>query len=213
MLELTNLSKTYDQHQIFKGLNLTVPTGEILTIVGPSGIGKTTFLQIIAGLLAADEGQLTLDGQPLALDGQRKGAEVGVIFQDFNLFPQYTVLENITLAPRLVNRLSTATSEQEAMQLLKELDLLDQQNQYPFELSGGQKQRVAIARALAMHPRILAYDEPTSGLDEASTERVIQIIRNLQGQNVTQLIVTHDLPFVDALDSRILDFAQFRQET
>ncbi|KRN31770.1 amino acid ABC transporter ATP-binding protein [Weissella halotolerans] len=212
MLELTNLSKTYNQHQIFKGLNLAVPTGEILTIVGPSGIGKTTFLKIIAGLLAADEGELTLDGQSLALDGQRKGADVGVIFQDFNLFPQYTVLENITLAPRLVNRLNAIASERAAKKLLGELDLLDQQNQYPFELSGGQKQRVAIARALAMQPRILAYDEPTSGLDEASTERVIQIINDLQEQGVTQLIVTHDLPFVEALDSRILDFAQFTRE-
>ncbi|KRN76249.1 ATP-binding cassette domain-containing protein [Weissella minor] len=207
MLEIKNLAKTYEGRTIFKDLNLTIDDGEILTIVGPSGIGKTTFLRILAGLLEADTGTMSLDGKALALDGNRSGADVGVIFQDFNLFPQYTVKENIELAPKLVAKHTPAAVEADSERLLMEMDLTVQQDQYPFQLSGGQKQRVAIARALAMHPGILAYDEPTSGLDEASTQRVIDVTKELQNTGVTQLIVTHDLPFAAALNGRIFDFA------
>lgn len=206
MLEIKNLAKKYDERTIFKNMNLTVADGEVLTIVGPSGIGKTTFLRIFAGLLAADTGEIILDGQSLDVSGERTGAQVGVIFQDFNLFPQYTVKENVMLAPQLVNKETAAQAAATADRLLADLGLTTQADQYPFQLSGGQKQRAAIARALAMKPGILAYDEPTSGLDAASTERVIAVIKQLQAQGVTQLIVTHDLPFAEAVADKTFDF-------
>ena len=206
MLEIKNLAKSYDTRTIFKNMNLTVNDGEVLSIVGPSGIGKTTFLRIVAGLLLADQGELILNGESLDLTGERTGAQVGVIFQDFNLFPQYTVKENVMLAPQMVHNESKAEVAENADRLLADLGLTAQADQYPFQLSGGQKQRVAIARALAMKPGILAYDEPTSGLDAESTERVIAVIKQLQAQGVTQLIVTHDLPFAEAVADKTFDF-------
>ncbi len=206
MLEIKNLAKSYDTRTIFKNMNLTVNDGEVLSIVGPSGIGKTTFLRIVAGLLPADQGELILNGESLDLTGERTGAQVGVIFQDFNLFPQYTVKENVMLAPQMVNNESKDEAAENADRLLADLGLTAQADQYPFQLSGGQKQRVAIARALAMKPGILAYDEPTSGLDAESTERVIAVIKQLQAQGVTQLIVTHDLPFAEAVADKTFDF-------
>ncbi len=206
MLEIKNLAKSYDTRTIFKNMNLTVNDGEVLSIVGPSGIGKTTFLRIVAGLLPADQGELILNGESLDLTGERTGAQVGVIFQDFNLFPQYTVKKNVMLAPQMVHNESKDEAAENADRLLADLGLTAQADQYPFQLSGGQKQRVAIARALAMKPGILAYDEPTSGLDAESTERVIAVIKQLQAQGVTQLIVTHDLPFAEAVADKTFDF-------
>ena len=206
MLEIKNLAKSYDTRTIFKNMNLTVNDGEVLSIVGPSGIGKTTFLRIVAGLLPANQGELILNGESLDLTGERTGAQVGVIFQDFNLFPQYTVKENVMLAPQMVHNESKDEAAENADRLLADLGLTAQADQYPFQLSGGQKQRVAIARALAMKPGILAYDEPTSGLDAESTERVIAVIKQLQAQGVTQLIVTHDLPFAEAVADKTFDF-------
>lgn len=206
MLEIKNLAKSYDTRTIFKNMNLTVNDGEVLSIVGPSGIGKTTFLRIVAGLLPADQGELILNGESLDLTGERTGAQIGVIFQDFNLFPQYTVKENVMLAPQMVHNESKAEAAENADRLLADLGLTAQADQYPFQLSGGQKQRVAIARALAMKPGILAYDEPTSGLDAESTERVIAVIKQLQAQGVTQLIVTHDLPFAESVADKTFDF-------
>lgn len=206
MLVIKNLAKSYDTRTIFKNMNLTVNDGEVLSIVGPSGIGKTTFLRIVAGLLPADQGELILNGESLDLTGERTGAQVGVIFQDFNLFPQYTVKENVMLAPQMVHNESKDEAAENADRLLADLGLTAQADQYPFQLSGGQKQRVAIARALAMKPGILAYDEPTSGLDAESTERVIAVIKQLQAQGVTQLIVTHDLPFAEAVADKTFDF-------
>lgn len=206
MLEIKNLAKSYDTRTIFKNMNLTVNDGEVLSIVGPSGIGKTTFLRIVAGLLPANDGEMILNGEALDLTGDRTGSQVGVIFQDFNLFPQYTVKENVMLAPQLVHHETKAEAAENADRLLQDLGLTAQADQYPFQLSGGQKQRVAIARALAMKPGILAYDEPTSGLDAESTERVIAVIKQLQAQGVTQLVVTHDLPFAEAVADKTFDF-------
>ncbi len=163
MLTIKNLSKQYNGKVIFKDLNVTVADGQILTVVGPSGIGKTTFLRVLAGLTKADAGEISLNQHPLLLNENRTGAEVGVIFQDFNLFPQYTVFENITLAPRIVARQHRRVYQPQAEELLAQLHLTEQRDFYPFQLSGGQKQRTAIARALAMQPGVLAYDEPTSG--------------------------------------------------
>lgn len=206
MLEIKNLAKVFGDRVIFKGMDLTINDGDVLSIVGPSGIGKTTFLRILAGLLPADRGELILNNESLNISGDRQGAQVGVIFQDFNLFPQYTVKENVILAPQLVKKLSKKEANNIADELLTNLGLEEQINQYPFQLSGGQKQRVAIARALAMKPGILAYDEPTSGLDAGSTERVIKVIKQLKEQGVTQLIVTHDLPFAQAVADKTFDF-------
>ncbi|WP_257607613.1 amino acid ABC transporter ATP-binding protein [Weissella sagaensis] len=206
MLEIKNLAKVFGERVIFKEMNLTINDGEVLSIVGPSGIGKTTFLRILAGLLPADQGELFLDNELLDITGNRQGAQVGVIFQDFNLFPHYTVKQNVALAPQLVKKATKKEAEKHAEELLKNLGLAEQMNQYPFQLSGGQKQRVAIARALAMKPGILAYDEPTSGLDAESTKRVVKVINQLKTQGVTQLIVTHDLPFAQAVADQTFDF-------
>ncbi|KRM92241.1 amino acid ABC transporter ATP-binding protein [Fructilactobacillus florum] len=206
MLTIKNLSKQYNGKVIFKDLNVTVADGQILTVVGPSGIGKTTFLRVLAGLTKADAGEISLNQHPLLLNENRTGAEVGVIFQDFNLFPQYTVFENITLAPRIVARQHRRVYQPQAEELLAQLHLTEQRDFYPFQLSGGQKQRTAIARALAMQPGVLAYDEPTSGLDETTTQQVVTVIKQLQQQGVTQIVVTHDRPFADQLSGAVLDF-------
>ncbi|WP_314426600.1 amino acid ABC transporter ATP-binding protein [Leuconostoc lactis] len=207
MLEIKQLTKTYNTNTIFKALNLSVADGEVLSIVGPSGIGKTTLIKILAGLETADAGEVRLNGEQLAIDGTRADAKVGLIFQDFNLFPNYTVIENIMLAPINVSRLSRDAAKVKATALLATLGMTDKADLYPYQLSGGQKQRVAIARALAMDPKILAYDEPTSGLDEASTKQVAEVVKTLKAQGVTQLIITHDQPFAEMVSDRVFDFA------
>ena len=158
MLEVKNLAKAYAGRQILKDISFTLKDGQIMTIVGPSGAGKTTLLRIIAGLESKDSGEILIDGK-------EDLTQVGVVFQDYNLFPNLNVLENITLAPKLVLKKSKEEAEKEAMTLLDRLQMKGREKQYPFQLSGGQKQRVAIARALAMKPKILCYDEPTSALD------------------------------------------------
>lgn len=207
MLEIKQLTKTYNTNTIFKALNLSVADGEVLSIVGPSGIGKTTLIKILAGLETADAGEVRLNGEQLAIDGTRADAKVGLIFQDFNLFPNYTVIENIMLAPINVSRLSRDAAKAKATALLATLGMTDKADLYPYQLSGGQKQRVAIARTLAMDPKILAYDEPTSGLDEASTKQVAEVVKTLKAQGVTQLIITHDQPFAEMVSDRVFDFA------
>lgn len=207
MLEIKQLTKTYTTNTIFKALDLSVADGEVLSIVGPSGIGKTTLIKILAGLETADAGEVRLNGEQLAIDGTRADAKVGLIFQDFNLFPNYTVIENIMLAPINVSRLSRDVAKAKATALLTTLGMADKAALYPYQLSGGQKQRVAIARALAMDPKILAYDEPTSGLDEASTKQVAEVVKTLKAQGVTQLIITHDQPFAEMVSDRVFDFA------
>lgn len=207
MLEIKQLTKTYNTNTIFKALNLSVADGEVLSIVGPSGIGKTTLIKILAGLETADAGEVRLNDEQLAIDGTRADAKVGLIFQDFNLFPNYTVIENIMLAPINVSRLSRDAAKAKATALLATLGMTDKADLYPYQLSGGQKQRVAIARALAMDPKILAYDEPTSGLDEASTKQVAEVVKTLKAQGVTQLIITHDQPFAEMVSDRVFNFA------
>lgn len=207
MLEIKQLTKTYTTNTIFKALDLTVADGEVLSIVGPSGIGKTTLIKILAGLETADTGDVTLNGEKLAIDGTRSDAKVGLIFQDFNLFPNYKVLDNIMLAPINVNKVAPDVAKAKATELLETLGMADKVDLYPYQLSGGQKQRVAIARALAMDPQILAYDEPTSGLDEASTKQVAEVVKTLKTQGVTQMIITHDQPFAEMVSDRVFDFA------
>ncbi|MFB9770177.1 amino acid ABC transporter ATP-binding protein [Lactiplantibacillus modestisalitolerans] len=198
MLELKNITKRFGDRTIIKDLNLTVRDGEILSIVGPSGAGKTTLLRCITGLERVDGGQFLVDGQNFEPYTNRANESViGVVFQNFELFPNLTVLQNITLAPTLVLKQSAETAKQQALELLTRLDLADHANQYPFELSGGQQQRVAIARALAMKPNVLCYDEPTSALDPNLRQEVEKLIMGLKADGMTQIIVTHDLTFAE----------------
>ena len=198
MLEVKNLSKEFNGHQILHDISFTLKDGEIMTIVGPSGAGKTTLLRIIAGLETKDAGEILIDGKPY------DSGKVGVVFQDYNLFPNLNVLQNITLAPTLVLKKSKTEAEQDARLLLKRLQMSGREQQYPYELSGGQKQRVAIARALAMKPRILCYDEPTSALDPNLRKEVEKMILSLKKSGLTQLIITHDLNFAENVADQML---------
>lgn len=199
MLEVKNLYKEFNNRPILKDISFTLKDGEIMTIVGPSGAGKTTLLRIIAGLETKDSGEILIDGKPY------DPGNVGVVFQDFNLFPNLNVLQNITLAPTMVLKESKAEAEQNAQKLLDKLQMNGREKQYPYQLSGGQKQRVAIARALAMNPRILCYDEPTSALDPNLRKEVEKMILDLKKSGLTQLIITHDLTFAKNVADQMLN--------
>ena len=205
MLEVQKLKKSFGGRQILDGVDLTVKDGEILCIVGPSGAGKTTLLRCITGLEAADSGKFLIDGRLFDPQGtDRSDSVIGVVFQDFNLFPNLTVIENVTLAPMLVLKRAKTDALQEAEKLLKELGLDGKGDLYPYQLSGGQKQRVAIARALAMKPKILCYDEPTSALDPNLRDEVAKLILGLKKDGMTQLVVTHDMDFAQKVADDIL---------
>lgn len=198
MLEVKNLCKEFNNRPILKDISFTLKDGEIMTIVGPSGAGKTTLLRIIAGLETKDSGEILIDGKPY------DPGKVGVVFQDFNLFPNLNVLQNITLAPTMVFKESKEEADQNAKKLLDQLQMTGREKQYPCQLSGGQKQRVAIARALAMKPRILCYDEPTSALDPNLRKEVEKMILDLKKSGLTQLIITHDLTFAKNVADQML---------
>jgi len=205
MLEVKNLKKSFGDRVILDNVNLTVKDDEILCIVGSSGAGKTTLLRCITGLDTPDSGEFLMDGKPF--DPQGTGASdrvIGVVFQDFNLFPNLSVMENITLAPTMVLKQPKDEAVKKAQELLAELGLSTKGNLYPWQLSGGQKQRVAIARALAMKPKILCYDEPTSALDPNLRQDVANIILSLKKGGVTQLVVTHDLDFAEEIADDLL---------
>lgn len=213
MLEVQELKKSFGGRQILDGVDLTVKDGEILCIVGPSGAGKTTLLRCITGLEAADSGKFLIDGRPFDPQGtDRSDSVIGVVFQDFNLFPNLTVLENVTLAPTLVLKKAKAAARQDAENLLKELGLDGKGDLYPYQLSGGQKQRVAIARALAMKPKILCYDEPTSALDPNLRDEVAKLILGLKKDGMTQLVVTHDMEFAQKVADDILQVKALDQQ-
>lgn len=198
MLEVKNLYKEFNNRPILKDISFTLKDGEIMTIVGPSGAGKTTLLRIIAGLETKNSGEILIDGQ--AYDS----GKVGVVFQDYNLFPNLNVLQNITLAPTMVLKESKEEANKKAYELLNRLQMNGREKQYPYELSGGQKQRIAIARALAMKPRILCYDEPTSALDPNLRKEVERMILGLKKSGLTQLIITHDLQFAENVADQML---------
>ena len=196
MLELKNITKKFDDRMILDNINLTVSDGEILCIVGPSGAGKTTLLRCISGLEKANSGEFILDGQSFnPYENRDNDSVIGVVFQDFQLFPNLSVLDNITLAPKMVLHKSDKDAIEEAKIQMKQLNLEGTETLYPYQLSGGQKQRVAIVRALAMNPKILCYDEPTSALDPDLRQEVETIILKLKEQKMTQIVVTHDMEF------------------
>lgn len=203
MLELKNIKKSFSGRKILDGISLKVTDGEIMCIVGQSGGGKTTLLRCISGLERIDEGEMMLDGRKVD-PMSSKEALIGVVFQEYNLFPHLSVLENVTLAPEIALKKDPQAVEKEARQLLKKLSLEGKENLYPYQLSGGQKQRVSIARALAMHPKILCYDEPTSALDPGLRDKVRDIILSLKNESMTQIVVTHDLKFAREIADDIL---------
>ena len=205
MLELKNISKSFGDKVILNNLNLEVKDGEILCIVGQSGGGKTTLLRCISGLEKIDGGQILIDGQVFdPYTNENNDSVIGVVFQEYNLFPHLTVLQNVTLATTMVLKKKKEIAENEAKNLLNGLALEGKEGLYPFQLSGGQKQRVAIARALAMKPQILCYDEPTSALDPGLTATVKDIVLNLKKEGMTQIIVTHDMDFAEEIADNIL---------
>lgn len=208
MLELKQIEKSFGDRKIIDKLDLVIPEGEILAIVGPSGGGKTTLLRMLAGLEKIDGGQLLLNGQPFdPMNLKQQEQVVGVVFQDFQLFPHLSVLENITLAPKMVLKQDQQTYTKKAQELADKLGLSELLSSYPYQLSGGQKQRVAIARAMAMNPEVLAYDEPTSALDPDLRQQVERLILDLKKEGVTQIVVTHDLTFAENIADNLLKVA------
>lgn len=205
MLKLENITKSFNGTTILNNLNVEVKDNSILSIVGPSGAGKTTLLRCIAGLDRPDSGKFILNGDTFdPADSTETERIIGIVFQDFNLFPHLTVMENVTLAPTMVLKQSKEEAKENASGILKELELQTHVDQYPFELSGGQKQRVAIARALAMKPQILCYDEPTSALDPSLRDAVGKVILDLKETGITQIVVTHDPAFAENISDQIL---------
>ncbi|WP_268913241.1 amino acid ABC transporter ATP-binding protein [Lentilactobacillus sp. SPB1-3] len=211
MLEVKNLVKRFGSRTIINNLSVKVNDQDILSVVGPSGAGKTTLLRCITGLERVDSGSFYWDDQEFdPTDANPQNMIIGVVFQDYQLFPNLTVLDNITLAPRLVKGANTETVKQDAKDLLARLGLAGKENLYPYQLSGGQKQRVAIVRALAMNPKVLCYDEPTSALDPELRDEVANIIIDLKQQGMTQIVVTHDMDFAEKIADNILRVEQLK---
>ncbi|WP_346899419.1 amino acid ABC transporter ATP-binding protein [Clostridium sp. UBA7503] len=213
MLRVIGLEKSFGDSKILKGVNLEIKEGEITVIVGPSGGGKTTLLRCISGLTKPDKGSIIINNKYSYKDGEeaqrKEGLEirmdVGLVFQNFNLFPHMNVLENITEAPRVVLGVSIEEAKNKGKEILGFLGLTNKENSYPFQLSGGQKQRVAIGRALAMNPKLICFDEPTSALDPTITEEVANLIKKLSIEKaMTVLIITHDMTFATIVADRIL---------
>ena len=224
ILEVKNMHKSFGDTEVLKGVGFSMEQGEVISILGSSGSGKTTLLRCINFLEKADKGQILVDGEVVfdASEERRKRASqirkaqlnFGMVFQQFNLFPQYNVLENITLAPKLLAKERPDFKQRkkeileeinaEALDLIERVGLSDKINNYPCELSGGQQQRVSIARALALKPKILLFDEPTSALDPELTGEILKVIRSLAEQHMTMIIVTHEIGFAKNVSDRII---------
>ena len=199
MLELKQISKRFGDKQILSDFNLLVPEKQIVAIVGPSGGGKTTLLRMLAGLETIDSGQVFYNGENLPLDALEKRNLLGFVFQDFQLFPHLSVMENLILSPIKTMNVSKEEASKKAMSLLERLGLEHHADAYPFSLSGGQKQRVALARAMMIDPEIIGYDEPTSALDPELRLEVEKLILQNRELGMTQIVVTHDIPFAEAI--------------
>jgi len=204
-----DVHKWFDSFHALKGINLTIQKGEVIVIFGPSGSGKSTFIRCINRLEEHQKGQIIVDGTELSNDIrniEKIRQEVGMVFQQFNLFPHLTVIQNITLAPSWVKRTPREVSREQAMQLLTRVGIPEQANKYPGQLSGGQQQRVAIARALAMQPRIMLFDEPTSALDPEMIKEVLDVMVELAKSGMTIVAVTHEMGFARAVADRMIFF-------
>ena len=217
ILEMKNIEKRFDGLEVLKDISFGVDHGEVVSIIGPSGSGKSTLLRCATFLETIDGGEIIYMGEKAAHTGADGSAVYagpqemkkfrkycGLVFQQFNLFPHYSILKNITDAPIHVQGVSKAEAEENAMSLLRKMGIEDKADAYPYQLSGGQQQRVAIARAMAMKPEILFFDEPTSALDPELTGEVLKVIRQLAEEKMTMVIVTHEMPFAKAVSNRVL---------
>ena len=207
IIDVKDLHKSYGQTEVIKGVDMTVRKGEVICIIGPSGAGKSTILRCLNGLERASSGQIVVNGHDLGdphvnIDQVRE--QVGMVFQHFNLFNNMSVIDNITLAPKLVHHETDEQARAHAMELLKTVGLAEKADAMPKSLSGGQKQRVAIARALAMEPDIMLFDEPTSALDPELTGEVLRTMRQLADEHMTMLVVTHEMGFAREVASRVV---------
>ena len=207
LIETVDLKKNFGSLQVLKGINQTIYQGEVVSIIGPSGGGKSTFLRCLNLLETPTSGKVIFEGQeldPKSTDLDTHRRKIGMVFQQFNVFPHLTVLNNITITPMLEKKVSKADAEKEAMELLKQVGLEEKANEYPRKLSGGQKQRLAIVRAMAMHPDVMLFDEPTSALDPEMVKGVLEVIKNLAESGMTCVIVTHEMGFAKEVSDRVL---------
>ncbi len=204
MLELKNISKQFGQKKIFDHFNLTIEDGKILSLVGPSGGGKTTLLRMLAGLEKIDSGEIIYNGEVVPIDHLETLNLLGFVFQDFQLFPHLSVLDNLTLSPVKTMGMTKEAAKEKALTLLQRLGLGEHADAYPYSLSGGQKQRVALARAMMIDPQIIGYDEPTSALDPELRQEVEKLILQNREAGMTQIVVTHDLQFAETISDHIL---------
>ncbi len=207
ILETRNLKKSFGKLEVLKGISTGIRRGEVVSIIGPSGGGKSTFLRCLNLLETPDGGQILFKGQDITdkkLNISQYRQSIGMVFQHFNVFPNLTVLENVTLAPVLEKKVPKDQAKEEAMALLRRVGLGDKANEYPRKLSGGQKQRLAIVRAMAMKPEVMLFDEPTSALDPEMVKEVLNVIRELTRSGMTILIVTHEMGFAREISDRVL---------
>lgn len=207
ILETRNLKKSFGKLEMLKGISTEIRRGEVVSIIGPSGGGKSTFLRCLNLLETPDSGQVLFKGQDITdkkLNISQYRQSIGMVFQHFNVFPNLTVLENVTLAPVLEKKVPKDQAKEEAMALLRRVGLGDKANEYPRKLSGGQKQRLAIVRAMAMKPEVMLFDEPTSALDPEMVKEVLNVIRELTRSGMTILIVTHEMGFAREISDRVL---------
>ena len=207
ILETRNLKKSFGKLEVLKGISTGIRRGEVVSIIGPSGGGKSTFLRCLNLLETPDGGQVLFKGQDITdkkLNISQYRQSIGMVFQHFNVFPNLTVLENVTLAPVLEKKVPKDQAKEEAMALLRRVGLGDKADEYPRKLSGGQKQRLAIVRAMAMKPEVMLFDEPTSALDPEMVKEVLNVIRELTRSGMTILIVTHEMGFAREISDRVL---------
>ena len=207
MISVKDLHKSFGGVTVLDGISTDIEKGDVVCIIGPSGSGKSTFLRCLNRLETLDSGKILLDGVDLtdpAADLNRQRMKMGMVFQQFNLFPHMTVLKNLTLAPMLLKKESQQTAEQRAMALLERVGLADRAGEYPARLSGGQKQRIAIVRALCMEPEVLLFDEPTSALDPEMVGEVLDVMKELAQSGMTMVVVTHEMGFAREVASRVL---------
>ena len=207
IIEVTDLRKNFGELKVLKGINEKIYKGEVVSIIGPSGGGKSTFLRCLNMLEIPDGGHVYFEGEELnarSTDLDQHRQKIGMVFQLFNVFPHLTVMDNITITPILEKKIPKEQAEKEAMELLKTVGLEDKANEYPRKLSGGQKQRLAIVRAMAMKPDVMLFDEPTSALDPEMVKGVLEVIQNLAESGMTCVIVTHEMGFAKKISDRVL---------